>query len=214
MHELDLIVEPRSELSSIFYSNDIAFDYIILTKRLETVLGCVLCGAEMHIYKYKDKLNSRMFQCINKSCKAKRSLFKNLPISSPQIELRLYIFSIYKWVENCPEKDVLRNGQLSKFAFQSIKKHIHRYIEYKKNLHCTVKLGGANTSIQIDETAISHGQLIKNPSTMEDDSKGIVWLVGLIEENSRKFYYEIVPNRKKETMKQLIIKYVEEKQPL
>lgn len=209
--EIELMMEPTNELSRIFFTDEYAIKYLIVTDRVASRIKCNLCDGTMQLYIKRTRLNSRIYQCVNLLCKHSSSIFKNLPISTPKIPINKYLYAIYKWVENCTEKDVLRNCDFSKSAYQTIKGHIRDYTRYMRDGMLVEKLGGENMQVQVDETAISHGQLFHNPSNMEDEAKGVVWLVGVIEENSRKFYYEILPNRKKETMRDFLSKFVKEK---
>jgi ISXO2-like transposase domain len=63
------------------------------------------------------------------------------------------------------------------------------------------KIGGPGIRIQVDETAICNGLVINNSSSSYDDLKGIQWIVGgVVEGDSRKFFVELVRNRKHETI--------------
>ncbi|KAG0442089.1 hypothetical protein DMUE_0546, partial [Dictyocoela muelleri] len=55
--------------------------------------------------------------------------------------------------------------------------------------------------VQIDETAICRGQIITNPSSTNDNTPIIQWLIGGIEDtDERRFFLEIILNRSIETI--------------
>jgi hypothetical protein len=63
-------------------------------------------------------------------------------------------------------------------------------IEKYKN----IMLGGKNT-LQIDKTFIYKGNLILSPSQIYDLLPNCTWLIGIIEENTKRIYLEAVKNK-------------------
>jgi hypothetical protein len=55
-----------------------------------------------------------------------------------------------------------------------------------------IKLGIKSNCVQIDVTAIARGRLGKCPTQLDNDTSGITWLVGFIQENIQRLYHEIV----------------------
>ncbi len=110
---------------------------------------------------------------------------------------------MYKWCENVPEKNVLRNCSLGKRTYQTIKNNIYCFIRDRECNLINRKLGGKGLKVQVDETVISHGELPNCPSVIEDNFPGIQWLVGMIEEGTRDFFYAIVPDSTQETFTSL-----------
>ncbi|KAI5151604.1 hypothetical protein ENBRE01_2252 [Enteropsectra breve] len=128
-------------------------------------------------------------------------LFQGLNISCPKIQLPCYFKAIYKWVENCPEVNVLRNTGISKASYSLIKSIINRFVDADYSSFDVFKLGGTGLSVQVDETAICHGTLPHVPSQIGYDFPGITWLVGIIKQSTGRFKLEIVPNRSLETFR-------------
>ncbi|KAF9761437.1 hypothetical protein NGRA_2645 [Nosema granulosis] len=55
--------------------------------------------------------------------------------------------------------------------------------------------------VQLDETAICNCMFITNPSSTYDDIFGVQWILfGVVEENCREFFMEIVFNRQSATI--------------
>jgi hypothetical protein len=118
-------------------------------------------------------------------CKKHSPLFTGLRINNPKIPLHTYFLAIFKWLENKYEKDILRNLNISKGSFQSIKKLILEYVVLKMDSLNKTKIGG-DKKVQVDETAICHGFLLDCPSKTKDEFPGVTWLIGAIEEHTRK----------------------------
>ena len=129
-------------------------------------------------------------------------------INSPKIGLNDYLFAVYKWIENSGEKNVLRNINIAKRSYQLIKQHIYRFLIENFESNLSVKLGGQNKTVQIDETAICHCSLVDCPSRLDDDTPGLTWLVGIIESDSRRIKFEIVDNRSLPVMMSLLERHV------
>ncbi|WUR05160.1 DDE-TNP-IS1595 domain-containing protein [Vairimorpha necatrix] len=60
------------------------------------------------------------------------------------------------------------------------------------------KLGNEHP-IQVDESVIIKGKLIKPPSEMYDSISKATWIIGAVEEKTRKLVLKVLPNGKKET---------------
>lgn len=205
--KMDYYREPKNDDSCIFTSNEHAIKWLETQMLLEKQKKCIKCEGRMTMVSSMKFLNKKCFQC--NVCKHRISLFSDLKLSNPKIDLNVYFKCIYKWLENMAERDVLRNCQISKKAYQNIKKHLYEYSLQKiENNKCL--LGGTGKYVQVDETAIAHGKLPNYPSALSDETSGITWLVGIIEEDSKTFYYEIVENRKQETMQALFKRYIKE----
>lgn len=192
--------EPANDRSKIFIDNEEAFRYCINTGLISSNKTC--CGENsMVIINKKGYINLKAYRC--KLCKKIKNILGDKLISSPKLQLKDYFYSIYKFLELNFEKDVIRNANISKLTFQKIKSNINNFIHNEFLISQQIKLGGEGVSIQIDETVISHGVLIENPSNMEDESSGIIWLVGIIEQESKRIKLFIVENRRSDTFLQI-----------
>lgn len=203
MFNLNIYTEPETERSPIFKNSQTSIKYLILTNRLSSEISCKKCNKIMRIISSKAHLNTCVYSCINRQCRKQIALFDLFIIQSPKIQIELYLLAIYKWIENVYEKDILRNLKISKFSYQLIKKHILKFIELEREIEENKLLGSNGMKVQVDETVICHGFLLKSPSNLDDETPGLTWLVGIIEEQSWKVRFEIVPNRKAETFKDL-----------
>jgi ISXO2-like transposase domain len=208
MKAIDIYREPQNDRSVLFLENNKSIEYLRLTDRLADNENCSVCGYRMKLIKSQRHLSGFLYSCQNKHCRKTKTIFIGKLINTPKIDLCTYLFAIYKWIENDFEKDVLRNLNVAKTSFQKIKKHISQFnhCEYERTKNDM--LGGPGIMVQVDETAICHGYLLVCPSNLDDNMPGITWLVGFIEQNSRRVKLEIVPDRKVETFKNLFERHI------
>ena len=72
------------------------------------------------------------------------------------------------------------------------------------------KIGRPGVRVQVDETVLVRGRLIRNPSSTHDDIPNSVWLLGGIEEtDEERIFLKIVPNRGVETLTEVLFNEVE-----
>ncbi|KAM0674920.1 hypothetical protein GVAV_001739 [Gurleya vavrai] len=95
------------------------------------------------------------------------------------------------------EKNVLHNCEISKQAYQKIKKNCQKYCEFKINIDDNFKLGGEGIEVQVDESVICQGFLSDLPTNLSDDTPGLTWVLGIIEKTTQKMRILIIPDRKK-----------------
>ncbi|KCZ77799.1 hypothetical protein H311_01184, partial [Anncaliia algerae PRA109] len=127
MSYFNIYREPETERSEVFVSDEKAITYLIESRRLEETRECVKCDGVMRIMNSKSHLNRKVYYCKNRECRSYKSLFEDLKISEPRISISTYLLAVYKWIENVIEKDVLRNLNISKGAYQKIKSHLNNF---------------------------------------------------------------------------------------
>ena len=198
---IDIFSEPKSERSPIFLNNDAAIEYLIKRGDIKLIINYPKFSNNMKIMSVKRVACRKAYRCSNVCCRKILSLLYFSKLCLYRVSICDIFLLIYKWLENGNEKDTIRNVNRSKGLYQSIKCLLNQYASelYISNL----KLGGPGIKVQVDGTVICHGRLEDCPSRLEDDFPGITWLVGFIEENSKKIKYEIVPDRKLDTFKLL-----------
>jgi hypothetical protein len=205
---IDILREPNSERSIIFHNFEAALSFVTRMGLLQTEKSCVSCGRRMNLNVTTNIKSQRSFRCSNHSCNKRISIFSGLNVSFSNMSLEILFLAVYKFLENVEEINAIRNLNVSKNCYFKIKSILRKYIYNEYINKSIVKLGENGNPIQVDETAIARGKLLECPSVLSDDTSGITWLVGFIEENTNRFYYEIVENRSAETMKNLFKKYV------
>lgn len=193
MVEFRLMDEPKTDRLSLFLNPEKAIDFLIMKNLIHLRIGCPDCDNQMNIVKSKKHLNGYIYRCKRASCNKTQLLFKNRRIIVPKIQINDYLYSIFKWIENTPEKNVCRNIKISKRTYQIIKNDINNFLKLKFN--DLQKLGGKGIKVQVDETAICQENLPATPSTLPDDTPVIKWLIGAIEENCLNIRCKIINNR-------------------
>jgi hypothetical protein len=100
------------------------------------------------------------------------------------------------------------NCGVSKTVYVNTRKF---FVETYRNivLNEKKKIGGIRKAVQCDETAFKKGKIILKPSNCCDNDSEIMWLLGIVEEETGKCYVEFVPNRKIETIKKFFYENVE-----
>ncbi|KAF9760974.1 hypothetical protein NGRA_2929 [Nosema granulosis] len=66
-------------------------------------------------------------------------------------------------------------------------------------------MGCNGTAVQVDETAICRGRIIRDPTSSYDNIPNVTWLVGVIEETpEQRVILKIVPDRTIDALKSFI----------
>lgn len=206
--DFDLLREPKDDASIIFTNNHKAISYARSCGLLSDTIICKSCKSMCIFSYYKSHINEVSYRCINISCRKHHSITNSLYIDTPTIKMCTYFRTIFKWIDNSTEKNVLTNTCISKLSYQKIKQNIYLFIDDIYSSISDIKLGSSNLSVQIDETAICHGNLPDCPSNLNDDFPGITWLVAIIEQSSGRFKFEIVSDRTLNTFKNLLERHI------
>jgi IS1 family transposase len=189
--------EPKNSRSTIFSTNEAAIAFIEEHGLLVDNKVCQKCSSEMVKHHDVSYCSNFRLRCTNSSCNKSVTIFEGLKISTPRIDICEYFYIIYSWLEKNYEYNINKNTKVSLNSIKRIKRLILEVIT-EDNKTTWEKLG-PNNPVQVDESVINRGKLIKSPSEMFDSVKRAVWIVGAVEENTRKIVLKVVPNRKKET---------------
>jgi len=188
-----------TERSQIFCDNTQAIEFLKKLDLIQNFIVCNKCNRFMELINNDYYNNSLIYYCKFYKCKNKKRIFEGKLLQKPKILLKNYLFSIFKWLNKNSEKNILQNSKISKLTFQKIKKNLSEFINYKNSIISKEKLGGINIKVEVDETVITHEELTDCPSNLNDNRRGVIWLVGLIEEGvERRVKLIIVKNRTKE----------------
>lgn len=124
-----------------------------------------------------------------------------------KINIPLLLRALYFFICDLPNYFIYHQLNISKRTYIRYKKIFSSICE-KIVLNEKRLLGGQEKVIQIDETAWKKGRIIKNPSALLDSDSNILWLVGVIEEETGYCWLEFLPNRKIETISKFLTKNV------
>jgi hypothetical protein len=186
-----------SSRSTIFTSEQDDFEFCLSKGLIATQKTCE-CGGILSLQKDTTYRLKHRYRCLEKGCRRSKKIFEGLKIERPEVLLNDYLYVLYMWLEKNYTYNIIRNSGLSKSSVNKIKINIIDIIK-KINSFYNKKLGGQNLTIQVDETIILRGKLVKSPSSMRDLIKNATWLLGAVEETSGDFILSVIPNRKKET---------------
>lgn len=187
--------EQITSRSRIFQSNDAAIAFLEGLGLLDGQKSCPVCGSKMFLEKADNYTCGFRLRCVVESCRRSKTLFQNLEICSPKVNVHDYLFIIFLWLEKNFQFNILKNSNVSLSSIKRIKRKILQLITNDNEKHCI--LIGKDNPIQVDESVIIKGKLIKSPSKMYDSKKNATWIVGAVEEKTRKLVLKIVLNRKK-----------------
>ncbi|KAI5153382.1 hypothetical protein ENBRE01_3189 [Enteropsectra breve] len=115
--------------STIFIDNEATITYALTNGWLDSGSVCNKCMAFASVSPYNKCINGFAYRYIDASCNSYQYIFDGLNFESPKIKFCSYLKAIYKWVENCPEKNVLRNTGISKNSYTLIKAVISKFLE-------------------------------------------------------------------------------------
>ncbi|KAG0424488.1 hypothetical protein DMUE_6087, partial [Dictyocoela muelleri] len=180
----------------IFTDNNAAFKFLLDIGLIEERRACQNCSGEMRLELDPSYSNNYRLRCS--SCRKSKSILEGSNFSNPKINFSEYLFIIYCWLEKNFEYNIEKNSNVSLNSIKRIKRKIIKIIDIdNKEEHRKI---GLYEPVQVDESVIIKGKLIKSPSLMYDSIQRATWIVGAVEENTRELVLEIVPNRRKETM--------------
>jgi transposase-like protein len=168
---------------------------------------CNACNSFMKIENYTRETNEKTYRCQNGECRKRRSLLSETKMNSPKIKLKDYLTAVYCFIMNMHNYQAVDIADIDEKTYIKIKKMIYPLLELDLESNHEL-LGSPTNPVQVDETAICRGRIIENPSSTHDDMPNITWLVGIIEEGTNRLIMKIVPNRSRETMKELFLRHI------
>lgn len=189
----------------IFKNVDKAIEFLIRLRVLREIIGCNYCGENMELYVRKSRLNERFYKCVNGECRRTCSMFKGFKVCLPKIDVRKILKAAYYFLTEC------NNFQVT--IFVGIDEHT--YIKLKNlfiesltlfELQNQRRVGGFGSVWQVDETAVCRRGIITNPTSLEEEVRDTIWIIGIIEENSRELRMEVLPDRRVNTFSDFFVR--------
>lgn len=187
----------------MFWDDEIAYNYLLSNNVMKREVECSACKNIM-LLKNNVIFIRRVFICPNRKCNNKRKLNFKSEFENVKLDFSKIIKIIYTYVYNYNIYQSLNFCQITKPTYIKIKDIITR-----KLIIDDEKLGGKGFQIQIDETAICNGLIIKNPSSTLDTKNNVQWIIGGVDNSSKKnFFLVLVPNRRAETIYDVFTRYI------
>lgn len=177
--------------SEIFFNIEKMLDFLVEKEVLTEEIDCSSCRNKMRLQIRKKQL---IYRCIFRNCRQRKTLCRN------SLGLCKYLHIIYLILTECNYKQLNRYYNLTNTTIFRMKKLLRKI--FKKHMQNNKTfLGGLGKVIEIDETVLSRRQIIKNPTSLEDDVLDTVWILGAIDNTPEKnFFIKRVENRKVETL--------------
>lgn len=177
--------------NSIFFKVEDMLDFILEKDILSSSKACLECSGLMSLQIRGETL---IYRCSNRNCRKRKSLM-DFRLSICEISHIIYLI-----MTDCTWKQLKRYKDISNGTIMKIKKKLRSAydIYLKRN---PVYLGGLGKIVEIDESVLSRRQIIRNPTSTDDDYLDTIWILGAIDNtNEKNFMIKRVENRKVETL--------------
>lgn len=192
-------------LNPIFLSIDSTKTFLLDNAIITNTILCSKDGCNGNARLYVVKSNGTeilQYRCARRGCQRRKA------ICSSKLTLNKLLHCIYLLLNDTPYQQMNVYHGVSSSTISSIKKKLIEI--YKVILNNNVsRLGGNNITIEIDETVLSRRGIIKNPTTLDDETRDTVWIVGGVEkQNTKNFFLCRVENRKINTLSECLKNYI------
>lgn len=194
--------------NQIFHNINDAVQFLIDINAVQTYIVCEKCHDSVNLR----KINKRgdviyLYKCTKKNCRFSKNLMSCSVFKGTKIKLPTLLFSIYCIMGNISNYFFTALVDCSENSFIKLKNQLMEVQDIM--LNNSERIGGEGIHIEVDETVVSRNGTIRNPSSIDDETPGTVWLFGMIErENPRNFRLEIVPDRRSSTLARIMGNHV------
>jgi len=197
---------PMRQESGYKYNNRIFNDindckeWLVDIGALENMKTCSKCNYNSHLIVYNEKSKKRLiFRCKNSLCQFRMPIGLNL-----RLPLEEAIFILYLNLINLNYKQIrliVGVTDVTVWRFKIILRDLMcKYMSRRK-----VLVGGPNVIVEVDESVICRRGVIKCPTSIDDNTRDTVWIVGGIENTGeRNFFVKRVSDRKINTLTHLL----------
>lgn len=192
--------------SSIFTNEETAIEYLTTMGCLSVNHMCSECNTACYLIKDSARIGGAYFRCKNSMCRKKYNIINNNFLKDPKIRLNEYLKCFFMFSSNFDTIQTEMHLEISIKTYYKIKDKILE----KLNTNDFNKIGGPNSVVVIDETAICDGIIITNPSSALDFTPGIQWILGgVVEGRPNEVFLALVPNRRASTILGVFNQFVE-----
>lgn len=184
-----------STISNIILDEQACITFLKNSGVFYEVSACEECGGPVALYNKK-------FQCKQKVCQKKVSLFKNSFFSKARIPCNEVIHIGYLWLAGCSHNSIMK---ITGHSCPTIS----AYMSYFRNLVINALdnedclIGGPGIVVELDESKF--GKRKYNRGHRVEGA----WVVGGVERtDARRMFVEVVDDRSAETLNEIIIRNV------
>lgn len=176
----------------IFTSEDFLLDFLIANSILQARKRCDKdsCDGIMLLVKYSQRGNNNLvYRCNKRTCRKRKGIFSS---KIPPCKLLNILFLL---LNNCSYHQLHTFHGISTNTTHAIKKLLRKaYKSYM--LNHPVYLGGPGILVEADETVLSRRGVITSPTSLSDETKDTVWILGAIDNTpERNFFIKRVQDR-------------------
>lgn len=193
--------------TEIFRDNMAALQFLLSNNIVPEHKPCS-CGETMRLsISIKNSKEAPIYRCLKNTCRRMLSLYSASVLTNTKLSLSYNLLLLNYYVHNIPNFCVNHFTEISESAYCLFKNKLYEII---KKSNETIKIGGRGRRVQVDETIIVRGRLIRIPSAAYDEMTNAIWLVGgIIEDNTDMFFLDNVPNRQISTLTELLRRRIE-----
>jgi transposase-like protein len=180
-------VPTINSIQNILFDEQECIKFLIEKEIIYKIENCEICNSEI----YQDK---KVYRCRNKECKKAVSIYTNSFFAQNHITCTDILLLGYYWICKARYTTI---SMITRHSARTITKYtnIFRDLVISTLTEDDLIVGGRNIIVEIDESKFK-----KLESW---------WVVGGVERTlNRKCFFELVEDRDKETLKQIIKKYV------
>ncbi|KAG0441226.1 hypothetical protein DMUE_1212 [Dictyocoela muelleri] len=153
------------------------------------------CGqmAKACIYKERN-IKKIIYRCTSSTCRRRESVINT------KIQVKQLLFIFYFLLINLSYSQIsCFIGNISSATIASVCKKL-RQIFKTINGRNRILLGGFNSIVDVDDTVISRRGIIRNPSSIDEETPDTIWILGAIDISNRYFYLKQIINRSANTI--------------
>lgn len=208
MKDLEETFEILDLFDPCFQTNEASIAFLVDHGFLPSVIPCNICRShnsdeQMTISNCSSFLFKQIYRCPKKTCKSRLSLTNGFGFGNIRVEYFKVLRMFYCWTYNYTLYQAIGLCKVSENTYITLKDLILE--KFGEEPEDEIKIGGEDIRVQLDETAICNGMIISNPSSTYDVIPGVQWILGgVVEGNCREFFMEIVPNRRADTIEDLL----------
>jgi hypothetical protein len=179
-------------------------EYLQRVGLLKRSLMCTYCAVEMKMVVHSQKNDGFVWRCCNKKCefyKTVRSIRSESVLETTRWDLKGFVFSVYLWSIETPERRVCEMTGFSKPTVILIYALL-RVVCRKHFEHNPVKLGGEGIICQVDESLFTYEPKYHRGRYPEHPR----WVFGIVDTSFTPGlgYMEFVERRDKQTLLPII----------
>ena len=187
---------PLSCYEPYFATKDTALEYLIEQKVLVDKKTCDYCKGNV-------TRKGALMRCTSRNCRKSKSIFDGTIFSNLRIDSNKLLRIAHYHLAEVKCSSIATITGMSKVTLRSVLKEIHILLAPSPNIG-HMKIGGPGIIVEIDESKF--GKVKYNKGHRVEG----VWIFGGVEHTTqRRLFLEAVPNRKKETLEEVLLRKVE-----